>query len=451
MKAIALWILFAVPVSASQKGLQRLCPSELAVGQRIDQACNVGRCGAPPYEGTASGPFLGALPLSKRCSLEDARQAAFVMNGFVVFQDVESCDALESDYFMTGRALAALEVLSELVMMEWQGQFVLRVTEAYSKQCCNEHGGTSRHYEGRALDLTLMEVGGDPRQPPTAAAIANHGRLAILAHETVHLGSEGFAFTWVFHEGDVPSGSKCKDAADHVHASVPRDPSIKAYCELLYGASCGDEVWDVYFHPLIDFSYCQGGGAPGEELSFQRNMDGTIGWCACPENPKNAQVWIEGAFTAGRVDADITCLGASCQPPMGQFPDCGGAFIPDASFEAAQKHATRYEGSYWGSAGAGTVVVVLGDRVVLKGMVRDQDGIPVAGAAVQTDLDNRATSTLTIADGSFFLITDRLVVLGVTCCIPYAIEVSHPGCQPLRVVAIWGDSPHNLVFSLNCP
>jgi len=440
VKVILLSMLLIMPTSAAQKGQPGPCPSTLAVGQHIDQACNLGT-----RESLASGPFLGALPLSKRCSLEDARQSAFYMNG-LVFQDVESCDAPESDYFMTSRALAALELLAELVIEEWKGQFVLRVAEAYSNQCCNEHGtsGKSLHYDGRALDLTLMETGANPKDAPTAAAIAEQGRLAILAHKTAHMASKGFGFTWVNHEGPPL-------ASDHVHASVPQDPAIKTYCDLLYGASCSDEVWDVYFHPLIDFSYCPGGGAPGEELSFERNMDGTIGSCACPSLPNTAQVWIEGAFTVGRVDADITCLGPSCQPPMGQFPDCTGALVPDAFFDADQKNATRYEGCYSGSAGVGTVVVVLGQRVVIKGMVFDQYGGSLAGATVQTDLDGRATSTLTIADGSFFLITDQLVVPGVTCCIPYTVEVSHPVCQPSSLTGIFGDAPHNLVFTLSCP
>lgn len=103
----------------------------------------------------------------------------------VVFKDEESTGA---DRLMTPRTAERVERLAVLVAREWPG-VSLRVTEAWDEDL--EHGESSIHYEGRAVDLTTSDQ-----------STARLGRLAGLAIAA--------GFDWVLHE------------ATHVHASVAR-------------------------------------------------------------------------------------------------------------------------------------------------------------------------------------------------------------------------------------
>jgi hypothetical protein len=101
----------------------------------------------------------------------------------IVFKDEEGTGA---DRMMAPRLRARLGDLSRLVAREWPG-VELRVTEAWDEN--REHGATSVHYEGRAVDFTTSDL--EPERL---------GRLAGLALEA--------GFDWVYRE------------RTHVHASV---------------------------------------------------------------------------------------------------------------------------------------------------------------------------------------------------------------------------------------
>jgi hypothetical protein len=104
----------------------------------------------------------------------------------IVFKNEETTDA---DRMMTPRLARRLSTLNQLVRREWDGLSV-RVTEAWDEN--GEHGPSSAHYEGRAVDLTTSDI--DP---------GKLGRLAFLAVEA--------GFDWVYFEDRT-----------HVHASVRR-------------------------------------------------------------------------------------------------------------------------------------------------------------------------------------------------------------------------------------
>lgn len=133
-------------------------------------------------EQEAIGPVL--LRVSRR--MPDYRGLRRNRNPDIVFKDEESTGA---DRMMTPRLEQRLLALNRLVQREWEG-VSLRVTEAWDEN--GEHGPTSAHYEGRAVDLTTSDIDS-----------SKLGRLAYLAVQA--------GFDWVYFEDRT-----------HVHASVRR-------------------------------------------------------------------------------------------------------------------------------------------------------------------------------------------------------------------------------------
>jgi len=126
------------------------------------------------------GPFRGRVPRNSPALTRNS-------NPDIVFKNDEGND---DDRFMTPRLKEKTDALARLVMQEWPG-VKLRVTDAWDEG--HGHGATSRHYEGRAADLTTFPV-----------SRARLGRLAGLAVEA--------GYDWVYYE----------DSA-HIHVSVKRE------------------------------------------------------------------------------------------------------------------------------------------------------------------------------------------------------------------------------------
>jgi hypothetical protein len=134
-------------------------------------------------EAAAVGPFKAAI---LRNSAE-FHQLIKNTNPDIVFKSEEANK--DDDRMMTARLNDRVNTLAGLVKTAFPG-LKLRITEAWDDS--TTHAPTSRHLEGRAVDITTS----DRDQ-------GKLGRLAGLAVEA--------AFDWVFFENDL-----------HVHASVKK-------------------------------------------------------------------------------------------------------------------------------------------------------------------------------------------------------------------------------------
>jgi Hedgehog amino-terminal signalling domain len=134
-------------------------------------------------EAKAVGPFRAAI-------LRDSPEFTQLVkneNPNIVFKSEEANK--DDDRTMTPRLSERVNTLAELVQAEFP-TIKLRITEAWDDS--GIHAPTSRHLEGRAVDLTASDRDG-----------RKLGRLAGLAVEA--------GFDWVFFEDSL-----------HVHASVKR-------------------------------------------------------------------------------------------------------------------------------------------------------------------------------------------------------------------------------------
>ena len=124
----------------------------------------------------------------------------------IVFNQEESFPFNTEDVLIHPAMITPLSRLSQLVLAEWDGEFALRVTDAYDSLLEHDINQTnpnrkySLHFEGRAVDFTTWPV--DP---------SRYGRLCALALCA--------GFDWVHHEGT------------HCHASI----KAKSLCD-----SCGN-------------------------------------------------------------------------------------------------------------------------------------------------------------------------------------------------------------------
>ncbi len=145
-------------------------------------------------ETMAAGPML--------CRIERDSCAYYQLIGnlgpTIVFKKEEEPPYNQEDILMHPAMLLPLTRLDALVQAEWQGEYWLRVTDAYDSLLehdlaqLDEDRKNSLHFEGRAIDLTTW-----PIEP------GRYGRLCALAHCA--------GFDWVHHEGD------------HCHAAIKAD------------------------------------------------------------------------------------------------------------------------------------------------------------------------------------------------------------------------------------
>jgi hypothetical protein len=160
--------------------------------ERSDEAPGLAKERARPPKVLAKGEYFPRVSEGEAVGSLDRRIvrgsrdfSAHVKNeaADIVFKDEEGTGA---DRMMVPKLRARLNELSRLVKREWPA-VELRVTEAWDEN--REHGATSVHYEGRAVDVTTSDL--DPQRL---------GRLSGLALEA--------GFDWVYRE------------RSHVHASV---------------------------------------------------------------------------------------------------------------------------------------------------------------------------------------------------------------------------------------
>jgi hypothetical protein len=135
-------------------------------------------------EAEAVGPFRAAI---LRNSLEFTHLLKNE-NPNIVFKSEEANK--DDDRMMTPRLNEKANRLAELVQAEFP-TIKLRITESWDDGTTH-HAGTSRHLEGRAVDMTASD--------------RDTGKLGRLAGLAVEAG-----FDWVFFEDKL-----------HVHASVKR-------------------------------------------------------------------------------------------------------------------------------------------------------------------------------------------------------------------------------------
>lgn len=134
-------------------------------------------------EAEAVGPFQAAILRGSSAFLQLTKNA----NQKIVFKSEEANK--DDDRMMTPRLDEKVNKLADLVEAEFPG-LKLRITEAWDDS--QTHAPTSRHLEGRAVDITMSD-----RDP---------AKLGLLAGLAVDAG-----FDWVFFEDKL-----------HVHASVKR-------------------------------------------------------------------------------------------------------------------------------------------------------------------------------------------------------------------------------------
>lgn len=111
------------------------------------------------------------------------------LNSSLIFKNEEEPPYDGEDILMHPAMLLPLSRLAELVNAEWQGQYKLRITDAYDSLLehdlnqSDENRRISLHFEGRALDITTWPI-----------APEHFSRLCALAHCA--------GFDWVHYESD---------------------------------------------------------------------------------------------------------------------------------------------------------------------------------------------------------------------------------------------------------
>jgi hypothetical protein len=126
------------------------------------------------------------------------------LNPYITYKREENPPFDREDILMHPAMILPLSRLSKLVQEEWNGEVMLRVTDAYDSLLehdlaqTDENQKYSLHFEGRAIDLTTSPVDQN-----------RYSRLCALAHCA--------GFNWVMNEGD------------HCHAAI-RANSLCSKC-----------------------------------------------------------------------------------------------------------------------------------------------------------------------------------------------------------------------------
>lgn len=158
---------------------ERPLAGEEAARSELPHALRLGQRSPDQSEAAAVGQFRGLVPRNSATLVRNS-------NPDIVFKNDEAND---DDRYMTSRLREKTDALAALVMQEWPG-VKLRVTDAWDEG--SGHSATSRHYEGRAVDLTTSPIDR-----------SKLGRLCRLAVEA--------GYDWVYYEN-----------LQHIHASVRR-------------------------------------------------------------------------------------------------------------------------------------------------------------------------------------------------------------------------------------
>jgi hypothetical protein len=171
---------------------------ELGVGQHISSSGSFSQT-----ETEAAGPMA--------CRIERGSCAygylAAVSHSAIRFTQEEPPPYGDEDRLVHPAMVEPLIRLADLVTAEWNGEYLLTVTDAYDSLLDHDLAQPdparkySLHFEGRSIDLILVPLGLD-----------RLGRMCALAHQA--------GFDWVHNEGD------------HCHASVRAD----SLCSVCSGA-----------------------------------------------------------------------------------------------------------------------------------------------------------------------------------------------------------------------
>jgi hedgehog signaling domain-containing protein/N-acetylmuramoyl-L-alanine amidase-like protein len=223
----ALAVSFSQNAEAGEAEVRSESGPVLALGERVPAQS----------EAATVGPFLSRIPRGSPKLVKN-------VNPNIVFSNDEAND---DDRFMTPRLKENTDSLAILVMQEWPG-VKLRVIDAWDEG--QGHASTSRHYEGRAVDLTTF--------PKDRSKL---GRLCSLA---VRAG-----YDWVFYEND-----------QHIHASVLRDEDLhEALAEVARDVVSEEEQQDLVTRLRINVGRLEEEERQLETISIQLPPDGQERLC----------------------------------------------------------------------------------------------------------------------------------------------------------------------------
>lgn len=149
----------------------------------------------PDDEAQAIGPFDTQIARDKQTApSEGFRRLRVSQNGLIEYADDETgTDVPKADHVMSYHLKNRVDTLAALVLAKWPDR-KLKVLEAWDES--NGHGSRSPHYEGRAVELTLVTTG--TTDPPDDASLSLLAWLATQADfDFVRFDTAGFVYASV--------------------------------------------------------------------------------------------------------------------------------------------------------------------------------------------------------------------------------------------------------------